>query len=118
VLNRVLQEEAIDRQLARMLSLIDRKHITTRGDFRPLDLAIVSQFLALDIVGDMTFGKPFGFLDEGEDMYDWVKWNEAFFPVAFSAATVPFLRKLSQLWPFTEFLPKPTDAVGLGRFIR
>lgn len=25
------------------------------------------------------FGKLFGFLDEGKDIYGWVEWNEGFF---------------------------------------
>ncbi|CRK27467.1 hypothetical protein BN1708_004365 [Verticillium longisporum] len=66
----------------------------------------------------MTFGKPFGFLDKGEDIYDWIKWNEGFFPIASTAATLPFLASLVQKWPFSEALPKPTDKEGLGCFIK
>ncbi|KAM0331277.1 hypothetical protein ACHAQA_002947 [Verticillium albo-atrum] len=114
----ILVEQAIDRQLERFFRVIDDKYVTTTGDHKSLDLAVITQFLALDIVGDMTFGKPFGFLDEGEDIYGWIKWNEGFFPIASTAATLPFLASLVQKWPFSEALPKPTDKVGLGRFIK
>ncbi|EEY23928.1 benzoate 4-monooxygenase cytochrome P450 [Verticillium alfalfae VaMs.102] len=103
------QEQAIDRQLERFFRIIDGQYITTPSDHKPLDLSVITQFLALDIVGDMTFGKPFGFLDKGEDIYDWIKWNEGFFPIASTAATLPFLASLVQKWPFSEALPKPTD---------
>ncbi|KAI1631219.1 cytochrome P450 [Biscogniauxia mediterranea] len=52
------------------------------------------------------------------DIHDWVNWNEKFFPIASTAATLPFLGQVVQTWPFSELLPKPTDAVGLGRFIK
>ncbi|KAF3343083.1 Protein BOI2 [Verticillium dahliae VDG2] len=114
----ILVEQAIDRQLERFFRIIDEQYITTPCDHKPLDLSVITQFLALDIVGDMTFGKPFGFLDKGEDIYDWIKWNEGFFPIASTAATLPFLASLVQKWPFSEALPKPTDKEGLGCFIK
>ncbi|KAH8901441.1 pisatin demethylase [Thozetella sp. PMI_491] len=112
------KEEAIDRQLARFFGLIDREYLSTDCDYKELDLSVITQFLALDIVGDMTFGKPFGFLDDGKDLYGWVKWNEGFFPIASTCATFPFLAKIFQTWPFSEVLPKSTDKVGLGCFIK
>lgn len=101
-----------------MFRIIDEQYLATNGGHRPMDLAILTQFLALDIVGDMTFGKPFGFLDEGTDVFGWLRWNEGFFPIASTCATFPFLAKLVQRWPFSEALPKATDAVGLGCFIK
>jgi hypothetical protein len=83
-----------------------------------MDLAVLTQFLALDVVGDMTFGAPFGFLDKGEDIYDWIEWNEGFFPIASTCATFPFLAAVFQTWPFSEALPKPADKKGLGPFIK
>ncbi|KAI0601996.1 pisatin demethylase [Biscogniauxia sp. FL1348] len=114
----ILVERAIDRQLNRLFDLIDRQFLSGDDTYKPVDFAILTQFFAIDTVGDMTYGKPFGFLDEGKDIYDWVNWNEKFFPVASTAATLPFLGQVVQTWPFSELLPKPTDAVGLGRFIK
>ncbi|KAI1504700.1 pisatin demethylase [Biscogniauxia marginata] len=113
-----LVEQAIERQLSRLIDLIDRKFLSSDESYKPVDLAIISQLFAIDIVGDMTYGQPFGFLDEGKDIYDWVDWNESFFPIFSTAATLPFLGQLVQTWPFSELLPKPTDSVGLGRFIK
>lgn len=101
-----------------MVRVLDDNYMSNNGDYKPLDLSVITQFLALDIVGDMTFGKPFGFLDEGKDIYGWIKWNESFFPIASTCATFPFLAKVVQKWPFSEALPKPTDKVGLGCFIK
>lgn len=113
-----IQEKAIDRQIARMVRIIDEQYVIKAGEHKPMDLAVITQFLALDIVGDMTFGKPFGFLDEGKDIYGWVEWNEGFFPIASTCATFPFLASMVQTWPFSEALPKATDKTGLGCFIK
>ncbi|KAH6686968.1 pisatin demethylase [Plectosphaerella plurivora] len=113
-----LVEQAIDRQLERFFRIVDEQYIAGPGEYRPMDLSTMTQFLALDIVGDMTFGKAFGFLDEGRDIFDWIEWNEGFFPIASTCATLPFLATLFQTWPFSEALPKKTDAKGLGRFIK
>ncbi|KAI5922876.1 pisatin demethylase [Camillea tinctor] len=113
----VLVERAIERQLSRLFELIDRQFLSRDETYKPVDFAILTQLFAIDTVGDMTYGKPFGFLDEGKDICDWVNWNEKFFPAASTAATLPLLGQVVQTWPFSELLPKATDAVGLGRFI-
>lgn len=101
-----------------MFRIIDEQYVVKAGEDKPMDLAVITQFLALDIVGDMTFGKPFGFLDEGKDIFGWIKWNEGFFPIASTCATFPFLATTVQTWPFSEALPKSTDKEGLGCFIK
>ncbi|KAI1880054.1 hypothetical protein JX265_001675 [Neoarthrinium moseri] len=115
-----LAEQSIDRQLLRFLHLIDRKYLSREdgGSYRPLDFARLSHLYSMDVVGDWTFGKPFGFLEEGEDIYDYIRWNEEFFPFVTMASTFPFLATLLQQWPFSEMLPKPSDPVGLGRFMK
>ncbi|KXJ89626.1 pisatin demethylase [Microdochium bolleyi] len=113
-------EEAIDRQLIRLFSLIDRKYLNPRGapPAKRLDLTITTNFFAIDLIGDISFGAPFGFLDDGEDVYDWIKWNEEFFPVASTCATFPILGELFQHWPFSLALPTREDKLGLGLFIK
>lgn len=83
-------------QLTRLFRIIDEQYLCTDGTHRVIALAVLTQFLALDIVGDMTFGKPFGFLDQGTDVFGWLKWNEGFFPIASTCETFPFLAKLVQ----------------------
>jgi hypothetical protein len=115
-----LQEQSIDRQLLRYFNLIERKFLSDEDArvYKPVDFAFLSQLYSMDVVGDWTFGKPFGFLDDGLDIYGYIAWNEDFFPFVTMASTLPFLSKVLQTWPFSELLPKPTDAVGLGRFMK
>lgn len=110
----------MDRQLTRLFALVE-KEFTNPRDATPtkrVDLTILTHYFALDVIGDMTFGAPFGFLDEGIDLFGWIQWNEDFFPVASTCAVFPFLGDLVQRWPFSLALPTSKDKVGLGRFIR
>lgn len=119
-------EQAVDRQVRRLVDLIERKFVsrvdggsgekTVPGQV--MDIAAITHLFALDIVGDVTFGREFGFLDEGDDSYGFLKWNDDFFTIASVLAVLPSLAWVTRLWPFSEALPKSTDHVGLGRFIR
>ncbi|KAH7021118.1 pisatin demethylase [Microdochium trichocladiopsis] len=113
-------ENSMDRQLTRMFSLVERDYLNPQHakPTKRVDLSVLTRSFALDTIGDMTFGAPFGFLDEGVDVFGWFKWNEDFFPVASTCATFPVLGDLFQFWPFSLALPTRKDKVGLGRFIR
>jgi hypothetical protein len=114
-------EESVDRQIGRLVQLIDRKFLSRSDDaaaaYTPMDMAAITHLFALDVVGDITFGKAFGFLDDGRDLYGFLEWNEEFFSIAATAGTLPTLARVTQFWPFSELLPKATDPAGLGRFI-
>lgn len=119
-------EQAVDRQVRRLVDLIERKFVSRvdggsgekTAPGQVMDIAAITHLFALDIVGDVTFGKEFGFLNEGDDSYGFLKWNEDFFTIASVLAVLPSLAWVTRLWPFSEALPKSTDPVGLGRFIR
>lgn len=115
-----LAEQSIDRQLQRFIGLIERKFLSDEDAhaYRPVDFALISHLYSMDVVGDWTFGRPFGFLEDGVDIYGYIAWNEDFFPFVTMASTFPFLSNVLQTWPFSELLPKPTDIVGLGRFMK
>ncbi|KAM0811468.1 putative Pisatin demethylase [Seiridium cardinale] len=113
-------EQSIDRQLLRFIDLIERKFLSNEDGhlYKPVDFALITHLYSMDVVGDWTFGKPFGFLEDGIDIYGYIAWNEGFFPFVTMASTFPFLSKVLQTWPFSELLPKPTDSIGLGRFMK
>jgi hypothetical protein len=112
-------EDSVERQVLRLISLIERKFVTKdTSSIITMNLAAITHFFALDVIGDSTFGDAFGFLDEGHDHYGFLKWNEDFFSVAATSATLPDLARIMQFWPFSEALLKATDPVGLGRFLR
>ncbi|KAF6805041.1 cytochrome p450 [Colletotrichum sojae] len=107
----------IDRQLASFVRLLDAHYVSTDSEFRPLDLAEKTQFFALDAIGDVSFGGPFGFLTEDRDLFRYVEINESSLPVMNVVSVLPWLGRLVHRWPFRLMLPTEEDRVGFGRLM-
>ncbi|KFA48553.1 hypothetical protein S40293_00417, partial [Stachybotrys chartarum IBT 40293] len=110
-------EAGLNRQLLNFLGLIDRKYISTEHDTRPVDFAEKTQFFALDAIGDISFGKPFGYLAEDEDLYDYNKINASSLPIMNIVSVLPWLINLIHTWPLRTVMPSQGDQVGFGRLM-
>lgn len=116
-------EEMVGEQVKRAVLLIERKYLNESddggtGNFKVMDITALTHFFALDVVGALQYGKAFGYLDDAEDVFGFMKWNEEFFSIAATVGVLPVLGRITQYWPFSEVLPKSSDPEGLGRFIR
>ncbi|KAI0120338.1 cytochrome P450 [Hypoxylon sp. NC0597] len=110
-------EACVDRQCARLIDLIERKFISTSRQYRPLDLTAISFFFAMDCVGDLSYGRPFGCLDQGEDVHKFVKWNEDFFSIAIVVSNFHWLTKIFFRPPFNRIYPSTLDKDGVGKYM-
>ncbi|KAM3458202.1 hypothetical protein NHJ6243_007495 [Beauveria neobassiana] len=81
-------EAAMDRQIQNFVTMLETKYTSAESEIRPVDMAKKIQFLALDIIGDVSLGKPFGIAD------------------------------VIHTWPFRLALPKEGDQVGFGRLLK
>ena len=77
----------------------------------------LSYLFSADCVGDLSFGGPFGCLDEGEDVFEYQKWNDSFFPVAIVIANITWLAKLFFRPPFNNLYPSEHDKAGVGKYL-
>ncbi|KAI0013044.1 cytochrome P450 [Xylariaceae sp. FL0662B] len=110
-------EAGVDQQCARLVDLIERKFVSTSADYRPLNLTAASYYFAMDCVGVIFYGKPFGCLDEGEDVHKFVKWNEDFFSTAIVISNFHWLTKIFFKPPFNKIYPSPLDKDGVGKYL-
>nr|RBQ84127.1 hypothetical protein FVER53263_00415 [Fusarium verticillioides] len=110
-------EAGIDRQLLNFISLIDRKYLSTTSESRPLDLAEKTQFFALDVIGNVSFGEPFGYLTKDEDLYQYNEINASSLPVLNLVSVYPWLGRVVHQWPLNLLLPREEDQVGFGRLM-
>ncbi|KAF4343210.1 pisatin demethylase (cytochrome P450) [Fusarium beomiforme] len=110
-------EAGIDRQLLNFISLIDRKYLSTTGESLPLDLAEKTQFFALDVIGDVSFGEPFGYLTKDEDLFQYNEINSSSLPVMNIVSVYPWLGRIAHWWPLSLLLPREEDQVGFGRLM-
>ncbi|KAH7324934.1 cytochrome P450 [Stachybotrys elegans] len=110
-------EPCIDKHVAGFVNLIDSKYISQSDDYRPMDLALKCNYFALDVISDLGFGAPFGFLEEDRDLYQYNEITRQFFPFVMFMANVPALLDMLGRWPLTKMGPTAGDANGFGRLM-
>lgn len=71
----------------------------------------------MDCVGDLSYGQPFGCLDEGVDVHKFTKWNEEFFNTAIVIANFHWLTKIFFKPPFNKIYPSTRDEDGVGKYL-
>lgn len=110
-------ERTVDGHIERLVDLIETKYLSTRKHFRPVDFARKIQYFTLDVISDLAFGQPFGYVEQDDDVYDFIKISRSFFPVALVMANIPSIVTLLHSRLFRPLLPKETDGLGFGAFI-
>jgi len=110
-------EPGIDKHIAELINLIERKYLSTPTQFRPIEFAHKSQYFALDVISELGFGAALGFLSQDKDLYDYLEINDSYFPVLVLLSNMPWLGRLMHRWPLSCMLPKEGDRVGFGRLM-
>ncbi|KAM4063978.1 cytochrome p450 [Hirsutella rhossiliensis] len=111
-------EPGIDKHVSSFVDLIERKYISTPGEYRPMDLAIKCNYFALDVISELGFGAAFGFLKEDRDLYQYNEITRQFFPFVMFMSNVPFLLSMLGRWPLSSMGPTAGDAAGFGRLMQ
>lgn len=75
------------------------------------------QYLTLDVISTIAFGRTFGFLDKDGDLFDYIKTTENSLPLMQMIALLPWLLNVLQSRLFKAFMPSSKDAVGLGKIM-
>lgn len=110
-------ERGIDKGIMGFIGLIERKYVSEGAIFRPMDLARTAQYLTMDIIGDIAFGKDFGHLTQDDDVYQYIATTEASMPVMMIVSVLPILARMMQLPLLRRFMPSEKDPHGFGKFI-
>jgi hypothetical protein len=108
-------EQAIDDQIANFVKLIETKYISTSSTFRTMDFARKAQFLTLDVITAIGFGKAFGYLVKDEDVHGYIKTTEETLPFIIMVGVLPWLTYVLQSRVMKMFLPSEKDALGIGK---
>jgi hypothetical protein len=87
-------EHTIEIQVANLVKLVRSKYISSNTEYRPDDLVQKLQYFTLDVISDLAFGKPLGYLQNDADPFDYVEAMDASMPVLASLGNVPWLANL------------------------
>jgi len=112
-------ERDVDGQLAGFVELIRRKYLSEEGGVtRPFDMAVGAQYLTMDVITKIAFGKEFGYLETDSDVFRAIQGAEEGIPFLVMLAEMPFLGRIfTQPWVLKWLGPKKTDAGGMGRIL-
>lgn len=83
-----------------------------------IDLGRKIQYFTLDVISDIAFGEPFGFLETDSDVYRYIETTERTLPIVMVTTVIPLLVKLLASRLLSRALPSETDTIGFGRVIR
>ncbi|UPL04224.1 hypothetical protein LCI18_015158 [Fusarium solani-melongenae] len=104
-------EPKIDKNILALIKLL-RKYAEEN---KPVDLGRRAQFFTLDVLSDLAFGEPFGFLETDSDVYEYIKTTEETLPMVMVTTVVPWLVKVLSSPIFKSLLPSEKDRLGFGR---
>ncbi|KUJ10127.1 cytochrome P450 [Mollisia scopiformis] len=110
-------EGTIDRNIQNLIKLIRAKYLSTDSESKPLDFGRKAQYFTLDVISDVAYREPFGFLAADRDLYDYIKEAEKVLPAALMVTIFPVLNWVLQLSILKAALPSDKDPLGMGKII-
>ena len=110
-------EVGADKGLQSFINLIERKYISGRGRYIPVDLNEKILFYAIDSIGEIAYSSSFGMVDNDTDMHGIVAANDAALPLARIVGDHLWLHRMLHRWPLNTLLPRDGAEAGLGAII-
>ena len=112
-------EPAIDEVIASLVDLIKRKHLSSVAKGNPSDISFLLRLFTVDVITRLGYGKSFGHLDEGTDLYGFLAATEATWKPSSLILEIPLFRTLvySRMGLFSIVAPRETDKSGAGRIM-
>lgn len=111
-------EATIETQISKLVHLIETQYLSTAKEYRPMDFSQKGQYFTLDVISDLAFGQAFGYLEQDNDVFDYIKITNTFIPIMLVLSNVPMLAQLLHCRLIRGLLPKQSDKLGFGAFIR
>lgn len=97
--------------------MIESKYLSTDDKFVSVDFGQKIQYLALDIISTIAFGRTFGFVDADADLWAYLQttteailWMPVF-------AQIPWLIGMLQSRVMKPLMPSAKDIGGLGKIM-
>ncbi|KAF8243200.1 cytochrome P450 [Wilcoxina mikolae CBS 423.85] len=102
-------EDEVDGRIQEWVAALDKRYCET-GE--PLRFQEGITYLAYDVVTEIAFGEPLGFVNEWRDVRGLIKNFEDSIPTFQAFGRLPLLTKFSNTFGFLR--PKPSDKHGFG----
>lgn len=111
-------EESVDDRLQDLSNLVRAKYTSTEKKTKPVDFGQLAQYLTLDIITDMAFGEPAGFLAEDGDQFQYLETMAVALPRFEWVSVLPWLSSLIRTPVISKFImPSSQDKSGVGHLM-
>lgn len=113
-------EKEVSERIGELVDHIDTHWATNPGEsMKVLDMARLIQFLAVDVITQLCFGKPLGFISNGKDMFSFLKTIETQLPIVQHFTIIhevnTLIRWLADVpWVKRLIVPSSRDLTGVG----
>ncbi|KAE9376093.1 pisatin demethylase [Stipitochalara longipes BDJ] len=108
-------EEAVNRNIQALIDLIRTKYLSTDSKNKPLDFGRKAQYFTLDVISDLAYREPFGYMETDSDLYDYTKIVESVFVTVAMVTIFPVLNRVLNLSIMKAILPSDKDPFGIGK---
>ena len=89
--------------------------MSTDKENKPFDFGRKAQYFTLDIISDVAYREPFGFMETDSDLYDYTKIVESVFVAAAMVTIFPWINWILNLSIMKAVLPSDEDLLGIGK---
>ncbi|KAF1977408.1 cytochrome P450 [Bimuria novae-zelandiae CBS 107.79] len=109
-------EPTIDKYVTEFVDLIRQKYISTTTVSKSMDLARKSQFLVMDVISEIGFGRAFGNLASDTDVDAYLASTEEILRTMSVVCASDILRRIIQWPPLARLLgPNEASKSGVGK---
>jgi hypothetical protein len=111
-------EGQIDDRVRDFIAAIERKYLSTTKELRRADFARLAQYFTLDVISDIAYGAPFGYLEKGYDVLGYIETVDEYMPLLAVLSTLPWAARFANRpWVRAITGPHPTDEKGIGKLM-
>ncbi|KAL8708613.1 MAG: hypothetical protein Q9220_006549 [cf. Caloplaca sp. 1 TL-2023] len=111
-------EESVDDRLEDFTNLVRAKYTSTERVLKRVDFGRIAQYLTLDIITDMAFGEPAGFLSEDGDQFEYLEIMSQALPRFEWVSCLTWLNRLLRNPIISRLvMPSPADKKGVGHLM-
>ena len=111
-------EESVDDRLQDFTNLVRAKYTSSEKKTKRIDFGELAQYLTLDIITDMAFGEPAGFLAEDGDLFQYLETMSGALPKFEWVSALPWLNSMLRTPILSRLvMPSPKDKSGVGHLM-
>jgi hypothetical protein len=97
-----------------LVNLIDKTYVANN---KPFDFGRKAQYFTLDVISDVSYSEPFGFLDKDRDQYDYLAITERQLGALLTLSVYTWIFKLLSSPLLRSLMPSSKDLVGFGKLM-